>query len=132
MENYPDMYLPLRLLLLGIFLLIVGIVCTVVCFVHFALGAAICAGICLILGICALLCWSKQKIYIISDSEFTYTTMFGNTRTYRFSDIEGIRKNADSYTLFVGKDKVHIEAMALISERLMEHFVKAAKENRKS
>ncbi len=45
--------------------------------------------------------------------------MFGQTRTYYFSDITGLRRNSDSMTLFVGNEKVHIESMAVLSERLV-------------
>ena len=45
--------------------------------------------------------------------------MFGNTRTYAFSDIQGLRRNQDSLTLFVAGEKVHIESMAIISDRLI-------------
>jgi len=44
--------------------------------------------------------------------------MFGNTRTYAFSDIQGLRRNQDSLTLFVAGEKIHIESMAIISDRL--------------
>ncbi|MBQ5712079.1 MAG: hypothetical protein IIV61_05660 [Oscillospiraceae bacterium] len=56
---------------------------------------------------------------MISEDRFTYTTMFGNTHTYSFSDIQGLRKNQDSMTLFVAGHKVHIESMAILSERLV-------------
>jgi hypothetical protein len=79
----------------------------------------------IVLGIFALLCWRNQGIHVISDEQFTYTTMFGNTRTYYFSDIQGLRRNQDSLTLFVANEKVHIESMAVISERLAENINKA-------
>ena len=71
------------------------------------------------LGIAALLCWKNQSIHVLSDEVFTYTTMFGKTKTYRFRDIQGLRKNQDSLTLFVAGEKVHIESMAILSERLV-------------
>ena len=48
--------------------------------------------------------------------------MFGKTRTYSFSDIQGLRRNQDSLTLFVANEKVHIESMAILSERLVERI----------
>ena len=48
--------------------------------------------------------------------------MFGKTRTYSFSDIQGLRRNQDSLTLFVTNEKVHIESMAILSERLVERI----------
>ena len=57
---------------------------------------------------------------MISDEQFTYTTMFGNTYTYRFADIQGLRKNKDSMTVFVAGKKVHMESMAIFSDRLVD------------
>ena len=51
--------------------------------------------------------------------------MFGNTTTYSFADIQGLRKNQDSMTLFVAGKKVHIESMAVLSERLVNHINEA-------
>ena len=48
--------------------------------------------------------------------------MFGKTRTYSFSDIQGLRRNQDSLTLFVAGEKVHIESIAVLSERLVERI----------
>ena len=88
-----DMYLPNRLLAMAVLLFLVGVVCAVVCFFNFITGVAATAAICIVLGIFALLCWKNQKIHVISDYEFTYTTMFGNVRTYFFSEIKRLRKN---------------------------------------
>lgn len=120
-----DMFLPDRLLAMSLVLLIGGVACTVFSVFKFAVWAVLCAVLGIVLGIIALLCWKNQTIHIISDEQFTYTTMFGNTRTYSFSDIKGLRKNQDSLTLFVANDKVHIESMAVLSERLVELIDKA-------
>ena len=72
----------------------------------------------ILLGIVELMCWKNQSIRVVSDEEFEYTTFLGNTHRYAFRDITALRKNKDSLTLFVGKNKVHMESMAVISERL--------------
>ena len=116
-----DMYMPDRLLAMSIVFFAGGlasIVLAVVNSVNWVIGIVI--G--LILGAAALLCWKNQSIHIISDEQFTYTTMFGNTRTYYFSDIRGLRRNSDSMTLFVADDKVHIESMAVLSDRLIDRI----------
>ncbi len=123
-EPRADMFLPDRLLAMSIVFLagvIVSIVLAITNSVTWVLGVVICFAF----GIAALLCWKNQCIHIISDEQFTYTTMFGNTRTYSFSDIQGLRKNQDSLTLFVAGKKVHIESMAILSERLVECINKA-------
>ena len=113
-----DMYLPVRLLAMSLVFLAVGIACGIYAVVKLALWWGVGAAAGIALGVFALLCWRNQAIRIVSDDQFTYTTMFGNTRTYAFSDIQGLRRNQDSMTLLVAGQKVHIESMAVISDRL--------------
>ena len=117
-----DMFLPDRLLAMAFVFLAGGAICTIIAVFKFAIWAIVCAVLGIMLGVFALLCWKNQSIHIISDDQFTYTTMFGNTRTYSFSDIQGLRKNQDSLTLFVAGEKVHIESMAILSERLVDNI----------
>lgn len=120
-----DMFLPDRLLAMAIVFLAGGAVCTIIAVFKFAIWAIICAVLGIVLGVFAVLCWKNQSIHIISNDQFTYTTMFGNTYTYSFSDIQGLRRNQDSMTLFVANKKVHIESMAIISDKLIERINKA-------
>ncbi len=118
-EPRADMYMPERALAMALVFIAGGIVSVflaVLKSVTWVIGVAIGLGF----GIFALLCWKNQTIHVISDEQFTYTTMFGNTYTYAFSDIQGLRKNQDSMTLFVANKKVHIESMAILSDRLVE------------
>ena len=117
-----DMYLPERLLAMSLVFLAGGIACGVYAAISLATWAIVCAPLGILLGVMALLCWKNQTIHVISDTQFTYTTMFGNTATYAFADIQGLRKNQDSMTLFVAGKKVHIESMAVLSERLVDHI----------
>ena len=78
-----------------------------------------------VLGIFAHLCWKNQTIRILSESTFEYTTMFGKTTVYAFSAIKGIRVNEDSFTMFVGDGKVHIESIAILSQRLFDKIDQA-------
>ncbi len=70
-----------------------------------------------------LLCYKNQRIYVISDEEFSYTTFLGNKKIYRFDEITALRKNRDSLTLFVGGGKVHIESSAVMSDRLKKLII---------
>ena len=120
-EPRADMFLPDRLLAMSIVFLaggIVSIALAIINSVTWVVGVVIC----FVFSIAALLCWKNQSIRIISDEQFTYTTMFGKTRTYSFSDIRGLHQNQDSLTLFVAGEKVHIESMAILSERLVERI----------
>ena len=114
-----DMFLPDRLLAISLVLLAGGGACVIITILNFAIWVLACAVFGIVFGIFAFLCWRNQSIHVISDEQFTYTTMFGKTRTYSFSDLQGIRQNNDSLTLFVDNQKIHIESMAIISERLV-------------
>lgn len=116
-----DMYMPDRLLAMSIVFFAGGLASIVLAIIN-SINWVIGIVIGLLLGAAALLCWKNQSIHIISDEQFTYTTMFGNTRTYYFSDIKDLRRNQDSMTLFVADDKVHIESMAVLSDRLIDRI----------
>ena len=120
-----DMFLPDRLLAMALVFLAGGAICAIIAVFKFAIWAIVCAVLGIVLGVFAVLCWKNQSIHIISNDQFTYTTMFGNTYTYSFPDIQGLRRNQDSMTLFVASKKVHIESMAIISDRLIERINRA-------
>lgn len=119
-EPRADMYLPDPLMIFGVFLLAVGVGLFMVGIIIFNLWLIAAAVAVAALGAAAVMCWKNQTVRMISDEKFEYTTFLGNTYTYYFSDIEGIRKNSDSLTLFVGGKKVHIESMAVMSSRLSD------------
>lgn len=123
-EDQPraDMYLPERLLAMALVFLAGGTVFGVLFLLTKTLWMVLAAVCALAFGIVALLCWKNQSIRMISDEEFEYTTFLGNTYRYAFKDITGLRKNQDSLTLFVGEKKVHIESMAIITERLAQRI----------
>jgi len=121
-HSKKDMYLPDRLLAISFVFLAAGGVCAIVLIFKFAVWAAVFAPIGIVFGAFAFLCWKNQSIEVISDDEFVYTTMFGKKHTYSFSDIRMLRRNNDSMTLFVADKKVHIESMAVLSDRLIERI----------
>lgn len=73
-----------------------------------------------LLGVAAYLCWKNQTIKIIDEDTFVYSTFLGKKTTYKFSDIQDLKVNPDSLTLFVGDGKVHIESMVIVSRELMD------------
>ena len=115
-----DMYLPERALAMCLVYLGVGSACAIFALISHATWAIVVAVLGIGLGITLLLCWKNQTIRVISDEEFTYTTMFGRTYTYRFADIQGLRRNKDSMTMFVAGQKVHMESMAVLSDKLVD------------
>lgn len=120
-----DMYLPPRLLAMSLVFLAIGMACVVFIVTQFTIWWVVGAVCCIVLGVFALLCWKNQSIRIISDEQFTYTIMFGNTYTYNFSDIQGLRQNQDSMTLLVANKQVHIESMAILSDALVARINEA-------
>jgi hypothetical protein len=123
-----DMHLPIWIagfslaLLLATFVLVAAFIGTK------SYGLIAGAVICLALAVMAFLCYKNQRIYILSDEEFLYSTMFGRKTTYKFADIKAVKANQDSLTLFVGEGKVHIESAAILSERLTDLINKALNE----
>lgn len=115
-----DMYLPERALAMCLVYLGGGSACAIWAAISHATWAIVVAVLGIGLGVTLLMCWKNQTIHVLNDAEFTYTTMFGNTYTYRFADIQGLRKNKDSMTLFVAGKKVHMESMAILSDRLVD------------
>lgn len=130
-QPQADMFLPDRLLSISLVFVVGGIICATIAILNFAIWAIVCAILGIVLGVFAFLCWKNQSIRMISNEQFTYITMFGTTHTYSFSDIQGLRKNQDSMTLFVANKKVHIESMAVISDRLIERINIALSGNEK-
>ena len=115
-----DMYLPDWIKWFGVFVdaLAVALLIAAVATRVYAIiaGAALFGG----LGVAAYLCWKNQKIVILDDKTFEYTTFLGKTTRYDFSEIKSIKPNSDSLTLFVGNGKVHIESCVNISVELLD------------
>ena len=53
--------------------------------------------------------------------------MFGKEYTCRFSQIREMKVNSDSFTLILDSCKVHIESMAVMSERFSSALDAAVK-----
>ena len=128
-EPRADMYLPVFLLAFGVVLLAIGISFVIVSIVKFTLWMSLVGILGLLLGIAAIMCWKNQKICIVSEQEFEYTTFLGNKHIFLFSQIKALRQNNDSLTLFVADKKVHIESMAIMSDRLVEAINNALDSN---
>ena len=128
-EPRADMFLPAWLFVMGLLLsmfgAIVGIVFAVLQISTLIIVLA--AGMSL-LGVAAILCWKNQTIRMLPNDTFEYSTFWGNKIIYRFSDIKGLKKNTDSMTLFVAEGKVHIESIAILTDRLSDPINKQLEE----
>ena len=112
-----DMFLPDWLLLFGIVLVLGGIIAGIALFGTLGYASLLILVGASVLGVLAVMCWKNQSVRVLSDTEFEYTTFLGNKNVYRFDEINGLKQNSDSMTLFVGDGKVHIESCAIITER---------------
>lgn len=119
-EKKADMYLPTWVLGTGIFFAVCAVAATIIAFVIGNMAILLCDIPFLLIFVAAYLCWKNQKIRILDDLTFEYSTMFGNRKTYAFSQITQVKQNPDSYTVFADGDKKHIEACAVLSERLAD------------
>ncbi len=115
-----DMFLPIWISIFGIVAIIAGLCGIVFNVIYFNAAFIALFSALLLLGMGAILCYSNQKIHILDNSTFQYTTFLGNKKVYRFYDIQGIKRNSDSFTLFVANEKIHIESCAILSARLVE------------
>ena len=124
-EPRADMFLPAWLFVMGLLLCIfgtiVGIVFAVLQISTLMIALAV---VMVLLGVAAFLCWKNQTIRMLPNDTFEYSTFLGNKIIYRFSDIKGLKKNTDSMTLFVAEGKVHIESIAIVTDRLSDRINK--------
>lgn len=122
MKKNQDMHLHVWVLVFGIILLAGAVGAAVFAVAASKYLALIGTAVLALLGAAAVLCWRNQGITMISDAEFTYSTMFGRETTYAFADITSIRRNPDSIDVFVGGSKVHVEDAAVLSDRLVDRL----------
>lgn len=131
-----DMYLPGRLAAMGVTLLVAGVGLPIIGGVRTAdkyTALFYIGGAALVLfGVVALMCWKNQKVHIISDESFTYTTFLGRTEIYRFDEIVGLKRNSDSMTLLLKYGKVHIESMAVLSDRFRELIIQSLQQDQQA
>lgn len=125
-----DMHLPVWIAGFGFALVLAFFFCTALFIVNRNIALLAAALLMIVLAIAAFMCYKNQRIYVLSDEEFQYSTFTGKKTVYKFSDIKGLRKNSDSMTLFVADGKVHIESAAIMSERLVSLINLALEKNR--
>lgn len=120
--------------------LVIGIICVIV-FSIFAIlsivdksyGVAIGFGIFILLGLSLIIAFINCKIYY-EPNQFTYKNFFGLKRTYKYSEITGIKYGASDTIIYVGKKKILVDSMAdskdflrLVNSKT-NHSVKGVKE----
>ena len=111
-QKKADMYLPVKLLAMSLVMTVLGLALAVFAVLNLHLLA----------GVGALACWKNQKIFVVSEEVFIYRTFLGKDYEYRFSQIQRAVQNTDSITLILDTGKVHIESMAILSDRLIQRI----------
>lgn len=118
-EPRADMFLPAWLFGMSLLLLAFGgILMAVFIATQPSVFLFIAAAALLLLGVAAMMCWKNQTIRMLDDDRFEYSTFLGKKIIYRYSDIKELKKNTDSMTLLVADGTVHIESVAVITDRL--------------
>ena len=121
-QKKSDMYLPVKLLAMSLVMTVLGLALAVFAVLNLHLLAGVGALACIVLGIAAFVCWKNQKIFVVSEEVFIYRTFLGKDYEYRFSQIQRAVQNTDSITLILDTGKVHIESMAILSDRLIQRI----------
>lgn len=121
-EPRADLYLPVWVLAFCVVLAALGIAAAIYSIAARSVLAGVAAILCLGLGAAALLCWRNQTIRMLPDDSFEYTTFLGNKKVYRFCEITQARANRDSTTLIARGERIHIEASAIMSQRLADRL----------
>ena len=128
-QKKADMYLPAKLLAMCLVMTVLGLGLMVFAVLNAHLWAGVGALACLAMGVAAFMCWKNQKIFVVSDEIFRYRTFLGKEYEYRFSQIQRAVQNQDSITLILDTGKVHIESMAILSDRLIERIDRELSKN---
>ena len=128
-EPRADMFMPASFFIMGLlFVLIGGIFEIVFVVLQISVLLIVFAAVMVFLGVALLLCWKNQTIRMVSDDAFEYSTFLGNKTIYYFNQIKGMKINSDSATLFVADGKVHIDSVAVVTERLEDRINKQLEE----
>ena len=74
------------------------------------------------MGTIVLLAWKNQGIVMLSGDRFAYTTTFGSTQIYSFSQITQISRGLGGMKLRIGEQRIDIDFDAIVTERLRKRL----------
>ena len=123
-DKNADMRLPSKVPYFGAAMAFVGLLITIMSIATAIFFLLFFSLIAFLISAFAFLCYKYQRIHVLSETEFQYTTFLGKQKTYKFEDIVSIKMNPDSHTLVMKKGRILIESSAHISERLKLLFNK--------
>lgn len=123
-EKKADMHLPIRVATFGAAMAFCGIFLVILAIIASAAAMMFLAILSILIAVFAFLSYKFQRIHILSDEEFEYSTFFGKKKIYKFEHVRAVRVNADSRTLIFSNGRINIESNAILSERLRLLFNK--------
>ncbi len=123
-DKKADMHLPVGISFFAISMVLVGFIFIVIALISAVYGLFFFVAATFLAAAFAFLCYKFQRIHVLSETEFRYTNFLGKERIYKFSDILAIDVSRDSRVLIMKNGRIHIEASAIISERLKQLFNK--------
>ena len=123
-DKKADMQLPDRVAFFGIAMTFCGVFLIIIAIIAIAPFMLFFSILSLLVATFAFLCYKFQRIHILSDEEFEYSTFLGKKKIYKFEHVRAVRVNADSRTLIFSNGRINIESNAILSERLRLLFNK--------
>lgn len=128
-EPRADMFFPAWFFSLALICFVFGVIMAVVFIaVRLPLFLILIALVMILFGIVTIAWWKNQTIRMLPNDTFVYSTFLGKKTVYSFHQIKGIKRGIDSVTLYVGEGKVHIESVAILTDRLVQRFDQRLKE----
>lgn len=98
--------------------LVIGVLCDIFFLIFIILSInsksyGIAIGFCIfeLLGLSLIVAYVNCRIYY-EPNQFTYKNFFGLKRTYKYSEITGIKYGASDTIIYIGKKKVLVDSMA--------------------
>ena len=126
-EKNADMRLPTKVSAFGVAMTFCGLFLVIISIISSAFAMLFFALLSFLIAAFAFLCYKFQRIYILSETEFEYTTFWGKKKIYKFEHIRAIKTNTDSHVLIFTKGRINIETSAILSEKLKILFNKELK-----
>ena len=121
-DKNADMQHPGRVAVFGVAMTFCGLFLAIIALASGALSMLFFAIFSFLVATLAFLCYKFQRIFVLSDTEFQYTTFYGKRKIYKFEHIRAIRSNSDSHVLILVDGRINIEPNTVMSERLRELF----------
>ena len=123
-DKKADMQLPPKIAAFGVTTAIAGLFLIIISIITSVWSMLIFAAIAFLVSAFAFLCYKFRRIFVLSDTEFSYTNFFGRMRIYKFEHIRGIKMSSESHTLIMNLGRIRIESPNIISDRLRSLFNK--------